>query len=165
MPAPSTFNKNNPDTFFWYRVNIHKDTKECWEFAGNRKAAGYCGLRINNKIVKAHRYAYESFFRKKIPKGLLVCHKCDNPPCCNPYHLFIGTQKDNMQDMVKKGRGNRKGGTMVSGEKTWNSKFTEKQVREIRKSNLRNNILANKYNVSPSTISRIKSYQRWSNIK
>lgn len=74
----------------------------CWNrkvHKGNR----YSNIRINNKLEKAHRVSY-LIHKGKIEKDLLVCHKCDNPSCINPDHLFLGTQLDNMNDAQSKGR-------------------------------------------------------------
>lgn len=73
---------------------------ECWEWQGRRSAKGY-GRGPHNE--PAHRFAYRMLVGR-IPNGMLVCHHCDNPPCCNPAHLFVGTHADNMDDMVAKGR-------------------------------------------------------------
>ena len=83
-----------------------RKTNECWIWTAALDKDGYGVFRYKNKEkykYKAHRFSYE-FFIGEIPKGKLVCHTCDNPPCVNPYHLFLGTRKDNTQDMLKKGR-------------------------------------------------------------
>lgn len=75
----------------------------CWEWQTRRHKDGYGQFWYNNKTVVASRMAYE-IYKEPIPEGLQVCHTCDNPPCCNPAHLFLGTLSDNMQDAQKKGR-------------------------------------------------------------
>ena len=79
----------------------------CWEWTGAKYRFGYGHFRrkINNKWImyKAHRYSYETF-KEQIPPGLLVLHKCDNPGCVNPEHLFIGIHKDNTLDKINKNR-------------------------------------------------------------
>jgi len=87
----------------WLKINI-KSSDECWEYIGLLDKDGYGSFMINYKNMRAHRVAYESFYGS-IPKKLLVLHKCDNPSCCNPNHLWLGTNKDNTQDMINKGRG------------------------------------------------------------
>jgi hypothetical protein len=72
----------------------------CWNWEGNKNYAGY-GL-LGNKY--AHRMAWQISNNKLIPKNMVICHHCDNPSCVNPDHLFIGTQKENVQDMIKKNR-------------------------------------------------------------
>jgi hypothetical protein len=75
----------------------------CWLWTGSSNGNGYGVMRINNKQQGAHRVAFELFVGP-IPPGLMICHKCDNPPCVNPHHLFAGTALDNNRDMFAKGR-------------------------------------------------------------
>jgi hypothetical protein len=81
--------------------------RQCWEWIGPRNAAGYgrvsSGTGKERRTTYAHRYFYTEA-NGPIPEGMLVCHKCDNPPCCNPHHLFLGTRTDNQRDRVAKGR-------------------------------------------------------------
>lgn len=81
----------------------------CWLWVGGRSAAGYgvlksLGVNGDKSIIFAHRLSWEYHNQSTIPDGLFVCHKCDNPRCVNPTHLFIGTAKDNVYDMIQKGR-------------------------------------------------------------
>jgi hypothetical protein len=91
---------------FWARVDSSGGLWGCWPWMGARERNGYgqLGNRILRKHLKAHRVAYELAVGP-IPEGFLVCHACDNPPCCNPSHLFVGTGADNTHDMIAKGRG------------------------------------------------------------
>lgn len=75
----------------------------CWDFKGAINATGYGVVGFNGKVMQAHRLSW-FLHNGEIPDGLLVCHRCDNRRCCNPDHLFIGTHKDNTQDMILKGR-------------------------------------------------------------
>lgn len=85
---------------FWKNVKI---TDSCWEWQRGTNSKGYGAVKIQNKTYSAHRVSW-TLFNGDIPEGMFVCHHCDNPKCVNPEHLFIGTQKDNMQDKCKKGR-------------------------------------------------------------
>ena len=78
---------------------------DCWEFQGCRTDFGHGQISADRKNIRlrAHRVAWE-IWKGPIPEGLCVLHKCDNPPCCNPEHLFLGTKKDNTRDMISKGR-------------------------------------------------------------
>ena len=69
----------------------------CWNFVGAHTSGGYGEIGYGRKVLRTHRITYVAY-RGKIPKGLFVCHHCDNPPCCNPEHLFLGTHLDNMKD-------------------------------------------------------------------
>lgn len=101
---------NNTPEHFWANVGVtHEDT--CWEWKLWRDKDGYGHVRWNKKGVLAHRKAWE-LARGSIPDGLCVLHSCDNPPCCNPAHLHLGTNVENTRESVEKGRratGNRNG--------------------------------------------------------
>lgn len=87
---------------FWDKVSIPEDVNGCWEWTACKHTDGY-GMFRNGKMMFSHRMAYVLTFGR-FPSELCVLHKCDNPPCCNPNHLFLGTVTDNARDMLKKGR-------------------------------------------------------------
>jgi hypothetical protein len=87
----------------------------CWVWTGNKNEKGYGLVRIDGKRYKAHRIAYELYIGD-IPSGMLVCHSCDNPECCNPKHLWLGTHADNQRDKIAKGRDHFSKGYVVSDE-------------------------------------------------
>lgn len=102
-PAP-----RDPVERFWEHVD-RRGPDECWPWLGKGNGDGYGRIGIGSRADKsgrdiaAHRFAWELEYGP-IPAGMNVCHRCDNPPCTNPWHLFLGTQTDNLADMVSKGR-------------------------------------------------------------
>lgn len=93
--------KTMPDRF-WAKT-IPEPNTGCWLWMGSTWGGGYGQVRINRRTRFAHRVAWE-VSNGPIPNGLFVLHRCDNPPCVNPAHLFLGTHQDNMDDMMRKGR-------------------------------------------------------------
>jgi hypothetical protein len=121
------FNKMNypPDIVdkFWSKVKYPENIDDCWEWSSGLFESGYGQFGISSKIkISAHRFAFQ-YYNGSIPKGYIICHRCDNKKCCNPNHLFLGTCKDNSEDMVRKGRS-------IKGEKIHTSILTECDVIE-----------------------------------
>lgn len=148
------------------------DTGGCWEWQGGRLKAGYGKIRIGEKHELVHRLMWEIHNNATIPDGMVVMHKCDNPCCCNPTHLQLGTHADNSHDMWNKGRGVSVG---LSGEVNPNVTLTEEAVAKIRKSYVGRQHhtlpktgptmkeLAQKFGVSITQINRILKGESWSN--
>lgn len=144
---------------FWSKVVINADHDKCWEWIGSRKKCGYGQLVINYRPKIAHRVSWE-ITNGTIPEGLHVCHSCDNPFCCNPAHLFLGTPLDNVRDMMSKGRKNP-----VKGENHPQCKLTSGQVQSIRHQYAMGMAspkeLAKQMNISLSHIYRIIKREKW----
>jgi hypothetical protein len=155
---------------FWAKVNkdgpMHPVCGQCWVWTGASRPTGYGNFKINFRTCSTHRFSW-IIHNGSIPKGLCVCHRCDNPSCVNPNHLWLGTRKDNSEDMVKKNRSN---GGAPSGEKNPNAKLDEEQVLEIIKLyKYRSKVfgvsgLANKYKVSVNNVRRILSRKAWRHL-
>lgn len=128
-----------------------------WTKACNEK--GYGVTWKYGKIYKAHRAAYEKHHSIKLTSTQYVLHTCDTPSCVNPEHLYIGTQKDNMQD-----RKERTGFHQTQGSKHPSHKLKEKDIYYILNSHCRNKDLAKYFSVDPSLISRIRSGKKWKHI-
>jgi hypothetical protein len=91
------------DEQFWSKID-RKGPSDCWLWQGATGKKGYGYFNDRGKLIRSHRFSWELTNKQSVPKGLLVCHSCDNPPCCNPNHLWVGTAKDNTEDMIAKGR-------------------------------------------------------------
>jgi len=140
------------------RLKINHKTK-CWEWTGCLNVGGYGQVRINYKTQQVHRIVYKYFYGSIPENKPLVLHRCDNPKCCNPIHLYAGTDQDNMDDRVQ-----RNPDSWPRGEKSGQSKLTEKNVLEIKNSQDSRTILAKRFNVSKMTIKYIKNRRTWKHI-
>jgi DNA-binding XRE family transcriptional regulator len=131
----------------------------CWVWMGSTQVRGYGEISSNNRKLLAHRASYEAFVGK-IPKGIYVCHACDNVSCVNPNHLFLGTQKQNLQDMANKGRSTR-------GVKNPMAKLDNYAVKEIRegiKTGHTDSNLAKAWMVCRQTINKIRNGKVWNHV-
>jgi len=141
---------------------MKKSGDECWSWLAS-KSDGYGNFRFRNKILKSHRMAWEIYIGK-IPHNLFVLHKCDNRSCVNPDHLFLGTNVDNMKDMVKKGR-SKIFSEIHSGEGNIHAKLKEKNIEEIRKmcksGKYTRSYIAEKFNISSNHVFRISHNLSW----
>ncbi len=135
---------------------------ECWNWTGYITSSGYGRIMIDYTNYSAHRLSYELFV-KPIKEDLLVCHKCDNRRCVNPKHLFLGTQKDNMHDMINKGRK-----VTSSGEKNGKAKLTQSEVaiiRDLSSKGISSYKIAKEFQISSRHIRRINQGTRWKCIE
>lgn len=141
---------------FWSKVSITNDPNQCWLWTASSNKKGYGHVWWDGNIQQSHRVAWKVTFGE-IPNDLLVLHNCDNPPCCNPYHLFLGTNQENSDDKNSKNRGR-----WFSGEENTNHKLSDAQVYEIRRryaagENSSYNQLSKDFGVNKSHIWRIVS--------
>jgi len=145
---------------FWKKVK-KGSSDDCWEWQSNTDKDGYGILNGRPKegfpkaLYKAHRMAWQ-FSNGDIPKGLCVCHSCDNPTCCNPKHLWLGTSQENTADMVKKGRAAHNRETAI---------LTEDDVLKIRKMNGTNSEISKIFGVARRTINAVKNYETWAHLR
>lgn len=146
-------------------------TESCWIWTA-RINKGYGQYQENGRPIAAHRYSWTHFYGE-IPDGIFVCHKCNNPKCVNPKHLFLGTHKENMLDMIRKGRGKNNFSLIPKrGEEHPRAKLTDEDIVTIRRiykprtqGNYSQNGIAKMYGVDKTTIRDIISGKRWGHIK
>jgi hypothetical protein len=138
---------------FWSKTTASGNG--CIEWLGASLKAGYGLFKIagTRQNILAHRYAYEEKFGP-VPYGMYVCHRCDNPRCVNQDHLFLGTPKDNVQDMIQKDRRVIKS---LSNESNSSAVLTDKQVLEMRalRGVITQRAMAQKFGIGTSQVSRI----------
>ena len=151
---------NTPDVF-WKRVDKSGGASACWPWTGRKKAFGYGCFYMSQKFWTASRFAW-TMERGPIPPGKFVLHRCDNPPCCNPAHLYIGTKADNSHDAVNRGR-HRNGCAFIRRARHPMAKLTEDQVAEIRamRGKVLQQVLADKFGVTRSNICVIQRGRSW----
>lgn len=144
----------------WGRVN-RNSPNGCWEWQGYKLQTGYGLIMFRGKQIGTHRVAW--LLSTGIEQGQLhVLHKCDNPCCCNPDHLFLGTHQENMRDKCKKGRA-----YFAYGELTKNAKLTELQVKTIRQAHASGKPvleMAKEYGVTEETIYNVVNRRTWKHI-
>lgn len=125
-PRASWVKTKTPERRFWEKVD-KRGPDECWPWTASRMKFGHGEFFVSPERgkVPAHSYARELHEGRPCPPGMETCHRCDNPPCCNPAHLYFGTRRQNVDDMIKRGR-------MLVGSARSSAKLTEDQVLEIR---------------------------------
>lgn len=134
----------------------------CWEWVGGKDQDGYGSFRgehLGQRFMRAHRWSFAYHNNTAIPAGMHVCHKCDNPSCVNPEHLWLGTGLQNQQDKWSKGRGG-----MLRGELAPRAVLTEKQVIEILADPRASSRIAADYGVAAGTVTSIKKRESWAHL-
>ena len=136
---------------------VNKLENGCWEWLRGKRDGQYGVIKIDGRQESAHRAAYREFIGP-IPAGMLCCHTCDNPICVNPSHLFLGTNADNIMDMVNKGR-------QLYGERNPKAILTQEKADEIRRIYKNGNItmkeLGRRFGVSKGCIQHIIHNRHW----
>jgi hypothetical protein len=151
---------------FWGKVDV-RSPDECWNWTAGRSSSGYGRFGIKGALVFAHRLAftlvYGTILQGEGYLGTVIRHSCDNRVCCNPFHLHHGSQRDNMQDAVIRGRI-----VYQRGESHGHAKLTEAQVLEVRKAysvgGVTQSTLAQKYGINQPAIQMIVTRKRWKHI-
>lgn len=147
-----------PDDF--YDMALPEPMSGCWLWLGSVMGQGYGTVSFNKKNHLAHRVSYE-LENGPIPAGQYVCHRCDNPICVNPDHLFLGTQADNMSDCARKGRTRV---PTLKGEAHHQAKLTAEQVRAIRTDTRSHAAVARSLNMSKTTVCDIRRGRSWRHL-
>lgn len=164
---------------FWSKVDKSGGDDACWLWTGCRRNQRYGHCRWGGKMRSSHRIAWE-ITNGVIPDGLCVCHHCDNPPCVNPKHLFLGTQLDNVRDYIAKGldiktraRGDRHGRrvhpeTCPRGESSGKARLTNAKVLEMRRRFANEGVtktqLSRELGVALSTVHDVITGRTWSHL-
>lgn len=151
-----------PEKRFWKHID-KKENNECWDWIGACNKYGYGQIRLNDKVIRVHRFSW-IIHNGKIPGDLYVLHKCDNPLCVNPNHLFLGTHQDNMDDMINKKRDNK-----AKGENHGMAKLTSKEVKKIKvllnQKEISRKRISKMFNISQSVIASINTDKTWRHVK
>ncbi len=146
---------------FWSKV-LRRAEQQCWPWKATRSRLGYADFSIGRKKFLGHRVAWR-LTHGDIPPGQCVCHRCDNPACCNPAHLFLATREENYKDMLAKNRMR-----ILRGEAAGNAKLTAQQVRQIRREYIPWKFgaaqLAKKFGTTKENITKILQRKSWTHI-
>jgi len=146
------------DERFWSKVDV-QEPDECWNWRGAKLRDGYGSFVLDTqerKMIQAHRYSYITHYKKIILPTEFVCHKCDNSSCVNPYHLFLGTHKENMKDRQDKGR-------QAKGEKISVLSVSDVlQIKQLIKNKIPRRTIAKQFGVGATSITDIATGRSWS---
>lgn len=137
-----------------------KKSEGCWEWQGSVSSGGYGHFPYKNKCYPAHRISWK-LFKGEIPENMNVCHKCDNPSCVNPEHLFLGTQRENMKDMFSK---NRKDHAQENHPRVKLSKENVLEIRDLIKQGFSQEIICHKFGITNGHVGSIKHRRTWKNL-
>jgi len=174
---------------FWSKVDCSGGSDSCWNWKHSTFRGGYGQFKVQERNLRANRVAWE-MTHGEIPDGLSVLHRCDNRRCCNPDHLWLGTHRENMADMQRKGRaaaGDQNGSRLYpdrlirgdahparriagwsQGERNGEARLTESQVREIRARYAMGGVtlqeIGSAVGVSKNTIHRIVHRKNWKHV-
>lgn len=144
----------------WSRIDQTDDPNECWLWTGSTHGRGYGRVDFDNRTWQVHRLIFVSINGDPGP-GLQVCHSCDVMRCCNPRHLFAGTNAQNHADKATKGRSAR-------GERNGGGKLTEAQVRRIKallERNTPKKRIARDFGIDPAQVRRIAQGRNWAHVR
>jgi len=181
-PLCSIEKRRRRDARFWARVDragpvLRPGLGPCWTWSGATGSAGYGRVRRAGRLIGVHRLIYQMFVGP-IRSGLCLCHRCDNPPCCNPAHLFLGTNLDNSRDMVMKQRHRYGPGSKpecggprpaIWGIRHYNAKLTDEQILEIRRATGASEravarLFQERFGVARSCVRAIRAGMTWRHV-
>jgi HNH endonuclease len=151
----------SPQERFFKAISNETDNNNCWLWIGCLSKQGYGIFHVNKKTMMTHRYSWILHYGE-IPEKMFVCHKCDNRKCVNPEHLFLGTNHENVIDMLKKGRKNP-----IKGSRHPSAKLNENDVIKIKiliKEGVILNKIAKMFNIGKRQISYIKNNITWKHV-
>lgn len=163
--APGHSRKKQCSTRCFALSRIHKEEgpDACWTWTGTNNGNGYGVIQLSRgNFVRAHRAIYE-FFVGDIPEGKFLCHRCDNPQCVNPAHLFPGSAADNTRDMISKGR-QQDYSSAPKGSDHHAAKLSVADVQAIRASSASTKELSAQYGVNIWSIQNVRARRTWKHL-
>jgi len=147
----------NEEIIIKIKNNIKIDVNNCWIWQGAKHKQGYGNISYRGKPLLIHRVSWV-VYKGKISEGIKVCHICDVTSCCNPDHLFLGTQKDNMKDAVKKGKFENRNVVKVRNKLNFEQ---VKEIKKLSKQGMKRKDLQVKYEVGRTCIAKILTGRSW----